>query len=380
MNAEAIELLVQRELPAAARGDHDAYGRIVAACQNAITAIALAITRDVATSEDIAQDAFLSAWQQLQRLKSPASFLPWLRQITRNLARDHHRGLVRRPIDGAAAELAIAHAADPSATPMQRLIDDERDSAAAELISELPEESREILLLYYREGRSSRQVAALLGMSDAAVRKRLSRARRCVREGLLQRFADFARDSAPGSAFAIAVTAALGSLTKPAVAAGLGATIGGSSFGIAGKAALGAVGAGAATGVVGSAISYWILRKMLQRYADSAVERRAIVRGYDRYVMVSFGMVVCVGAAFLAFESFIPTFVVVVVGAAALTYIQLVPMRRIMAPLLARDALRHPAGAGRRQLGYRLTFGTSGAFVNLLMMGWSTVMLFMLFR
>lgn len=69
MNAEAISLPVEQriahELPAATRGDRHAYGRIVAACQNSITAIALAITHDVPTSEDIAQQAFLSAWQHL---------------------------------------------------------------------------------------------------------------------------------------------------------------------------------------------------------------------------------------------------------------------------------------------------------------------------
>ena len=98
MNAETLDLMLQRELPAAARGDQNAYGRIVRACQNTVTAIALAITRDVAISEDIAQEAFLKAWQQLDRLKNSASFLPWLRQITRNLARDHLRTHHGRPL------------------------------------------------------------------------------------------------------------------------------------------------------------------------------------------------------------------------------------------------------------------------------------------
>ena len=188
MNAQAIDLLIRTQLPAAADGDRDAYGRIVAACQNAITAIALAITRDVPASEDIAQEAFLSAWQHLKRLNNPDSFLPWLRQITRNLSRDHLRACVRgaRPVDD--ADAAIAAAADPAPSPMQQLIDDEHQAAAGELISALPEDSREVLLLFYREGQSSQQVATLLGLSDAAVRKRLSRARQVVRESSSKRF------------------------------------------------------------------------------------------------------------------------------------------------------------------------------------------------
>ncbi len=89
MNAAplTVDNLIQRELPAARGDDQAAYGRIVAACQNTVTAVALAITRDVGASEDIAQEALLSAWQHLERLHNPDSFLPWLRQIARSRPR-----------------------------------------------------------------------------------------------------------------------------------------------------------------------------------------------------------------------------------------------------------------------------------------------------
>ncbi|HYM85486.1 MAG TPA: RNA polymerase sigma factor, partial [Pseudoxanthomonas sp.] len=133
MNAEALDLMLQRELPAAAGGDPHAYGRIVLACQNTVTAIALAITRDVAASEDIAQEAFLKAWQQLNRLKNSTSFLPWLRQITRNLARDHLRASRNRPLSGESAELAIDMAADPSPSPGERLLQTEEEVVAQDI-------------------------------------------------------------------------------------------------------------------------------------------------------------------------------------------------------------------------------------------------------
>ncbi len=55
--AASIDQTLERELPAAASGCQHAYGRIVLACQNTVTAIALAITRDRQASEDIAQEA-----------------------------------------------------------------------------------------------------------------------------------------------------------------------------------------------------------------------------------------------------------------------------------------------------------------------------------
>ncbi|XUP37931.1 sigma-70 family RNA polymerase sigma factor (plasmid) [Xanthomonas axonopodis pv. vasculorum] len=158
MNADTLDLMLQRDLPSAAAGCQQAYGRIVLACQNTVTAIALAITRDIAASEDIAQEAFLRAWQRLAQLHQPASFLPCLRQITRNLARDWLRANRHRALSGEAAELAIAMAADPAPSPADQLLQVEEKIAALDIISALPEESRETLLLYYREGQSSQQV------------------------------------------------------------------------------------------------------------------------------------------------------------------------------------------------------------------------------
>ena len=137
-----VEAVIREHLPAAARGDTDAYGRIVAACQNPVTAIALAIVRDVPASQDIAQDAFISAWRHLQRLQNPSSFLPWLRQITRNLARDHLRARGRGGVPVDDADAVIEAAADPGLDPLHQALEDERQAMAAELISALPDDSR----------------------------------------------------------------------------------------------------------------------------------------------------------------------------------------------------------------------------------------------
>ncbi|WP_149195029.1 RNA polymerase sigma factor [Luteimonas suaedae] len=359
---QPIEQLIHRELAAAASGDRHAYGRIVAVSQNTVTAVALAITRDVPASEDIAQEAFLKAWQQLGRLHNPTSFLPWLRQIARNLAHDHLRANRHRPLDGEVAELAIAQAADPAGTPMRQLIDHEREAVAAELISELPEDSREVLLLYYREGRNSRQVASLLGLSEAAVRKRLSRARSCLRTELLARFSEFARGSAPGTAFALTVVTALGSFSKPAAAAGLttaGSTLAG---GVLGKLFFGSAGVVGGS-VLASLITAWLCRKLLERYADDAEERRRILRCYNAYLAMATVMCLGVLAAVWLFESPVPALAIAVAGFLVLNYQLMVPLPRIMNPLLRRDAKRNPESAERRALLYRLTFGPSGLLI-----------------
>lgn len=253
--AASIDQTLERELPAAASGCQHAYGRIVLACQNTVTAIALAITRDRQASEDIAQEAFVKGWQQLHQLRSATSFLPWLRQITRNLARDWLRAQRGRPLTGEAAEVAMGMAADPSPGAADRLQRVEEEIAAEDIISALPADSREVLLLYYREGQRSQQVADLLGLSDAAVRKRLSRARALVREGLLQRFGEFARSSAPSAAFATAVVSmvlvAAPGTASAAILLGTGVGVGGSKLGLGGASVAGGTAMGSLTATLG---------------------------------------------------------------------------------------------------------------------------------
>ena len=363
MNTEDIDILIRRELPAATRGDAGAFGRIIVASQNTVTAVALAITRDVPASEDIAQEAFMSAWHNLPRLKNTSSFLPWLRQITRNLAHDHLRGLRNRPLGGEAAEIAIEHAAAPSGCPMQDALDHERDAIAADLISELPEDSREVLLLFYREGQSSKQVARLLGMSDAAVRKRLSRARQSVRDDLMTRFSEFARSTAPPAAFAVGITAALG-VTKPAAAAGLGGiatrTILGNLFG---RFAMGFAGA-AAGGLLGGLVAAWFSRGIVFAYADNAAELATIRRFANRYMGTTLAMVLVVVATHFLFHTPQFTFAAIAIALLAMNWQLLVMMPAIMKPMIERDLQRDHAGARARLLAYRLTWGRTGMMLS----------------
>ena len=398
MNAETIDLMLRTELPAARRGSHEAYGRIVLACQNTVTAIALAITRDVQASEDIAQEAFLKAWQQLDRLRSSASFLPWLRQITRNLARDWLLGQQQRPLSGEAAEIAIGMAADPSPEPADRLLRSEAEVAAAEVIAALPEDSREVLLLFYREGRSSRQVAVLLGLSDEAVRKRLSRARTSVREELLRRFGEFARSSAPSAAFGLVVAGTLATAAAPATATaaaavlGSGALGGGASkLGLGGLATGGAAGAvmggslGAilpglveqalpamVAGAVAGAAAYAHTWRYLAGFCRTAMEHSR-VRGFMRLNAVT-GMVWMIGLtlALVLTRGWVAPVAVTLAGLVALDRQYRVMLARIMGPVLA-----HPENAPKRR-SYRWRMGRESVWLGLAVA--AAAILFALYR
>jgi RNA polymerase sigma factor (sigma-70 family) len=381
-DANPLSVALERDLPAAAGGCQQSYGRIVLACQNTVTAIALAITRDVQASEDIAQEAFIKAWQQLSHLQNHASFLPWLRQITRNLARDWLRANRSRPLSGEAAEIAISMAADPSPNAAEHLQRVEEELAAEEIISALPEESRETLLLYYREGQRSQQVADLLGLSDAAVRKRLSRARATVREEMLRRFGEFARSSAPSAAFATAVVS-MAMIAAPGTASA--AILLGSSVGVgSGKLGLGgaSVTGGTALGSLAAALEHSHLMATeislttiglvtlagvtcsylggvyLLTYAEQPGETRQIMR-FVHYS--TFTSLLCCAGVLLCTMVHAPLWItagVLLAGMLVVNYQCLVSLQRIMKPMIARDNARR--GRTGTNWAYESMYGRTG--------------------
>jgi RNA polymerase sigma factor (sigma-70 family) len=371
--------MIQACLVAAAEGDREAYGRIVAACQNSITAIALAIVRDVPASEDIAQEAFLSAWQNLRRLQNPASFMPWLRQITRNLARDHLRARKRLPSEVADADEVIQAAADPQPDPLGQLAGQEREAVAAELISALPDDSREVLLLYYREGQSSQQVASLLGLSDAAVRKRLSRARQSVRTDLLARFGEFARSTAPSLGFTATVAGALAVASPPAAtAAVLGSAVATGGAKTLGKILLGSAGSIGLALLAGFAGIYLGLRAQLKRSIDE-VERVALIRSAVISGLASVAFIVSLLLIAWLDDGWLLPVAATAVFMGVVFHQAMVVQPRILARRHALEAMQDPLGAARRRRRERwtcrigavtgLVFGLGGLLVGLVSSG-----------
>jgi len=279
MSTDLLSINLARDFPAAQRGDHAAYGRMVRATQRMVASVALALVRDVQLSEDIAQESFLTAWQRLGQMKNSESFLPWLRDVTRNRAIDHLRTLRYRESCIDHTDTRMAGLIEPGAGPAEAL-DHAHDAAVlARAMDEIPEDSREVLLLFYREGQSSRDVAALLGISDAAVRKRLDRAREKLQGEVLAQLGSAALKSAPGPFFSLAITSALATGSGKASAAGSGVA---ALLKASPKLLLGALGAlVAALAVMLGAVAFdtWILLKR----ARNLVQRKALLRSGIAY-------------------------------------------------------------------------------------------------
>jgi len=293
MSQRGIAIQLEADVQAAARGDERAFARLVDATRSVVSSIALAIVRDPELSRDVAQDVYLAVWQDLGRLRQATSFLPWLRQVTRNRA--HHllrtRARQEKRVRSTTEDSLLATAADPRPGAMTELLDRETRRMVADAVDRLPPGSREVVILYYREGESTRQVAGLLDMSEAAVRKRLSRARALLREELdRDDLAATLQATAPGAAFTAAVVGAL-TLGAPTAAAAATVGLGKWGTGAGGKAAAGFTGAGGGAllgllaGLFGGTLGLVMgVRRVLAQARDDEERRGILATG-----LVSFG-------------------------------------------------------------------------------------------
>jgi RNA polymerase sigma factor (sigma-70 family) len=373
---DALTLALAARVPAAARGDRDAFAAIVDDTRSVVSSIALAIVRDVELSRDVAQDVFLAAWRDLAQLRDPNSLLPWLRQLTRHRAyhvlRTERRRLKR--IDDRDLDALLDAAVDPRPDAGDRMLANEERRLLAAVLDELPDDARDVVTLYYREGQSTSHVAALLGLTEATVRQRLSRARARMRTDLLDRYGRAASRSAPNAAFTAAV---LGALTIAAPGVSSAATLAAAASGASWVAKLAAVGGGAALGALGGIAGVLFGTRRLKRDARSSEERAAL----QRFEFTSVLLVVAAAAMFpIAWQLTLHPFSQVAVFAGFILGLAVLHgfwLPRIVRPRHLLEAREDPGRAARARamerraaiLGWTagLTSGGAGLLAGLLL-------------
>jgi RNA polymerase sigma-70 factor, ECF subfamily len=149
---------------------------------------ARSIVRDEAEAEDVMQQAYVNAYASLRQFNGQAQFSTWLTRIVVNESLARVRRKQRyEPFEDEQSNVEIFMRGDGPRDP-------EREAASGELrvllesaIDRLPDGAREVFMLRQVEGMSTSEVGATLGISDDAVKTRLSRARATLRHDLMGR-------------------------------------------------------------------------------------------------------------------------------------------------------------------------------------------------
>lgn len=135
-------------------------------------------------AEDVLMEALLKAFRSLEQLRDSKTFRAWLAQIARRLCWQLREREAMAPL----LQLSVMEESVELVQPGElQDVEVERQEIKALLwqaVAELPEEAREVYVLRDVEERSGEEVAERLGISLAAMKSRLHRARQALREKL----------------------------------------------------------------------------------------------------------------------------------------------------------------------------------------------------
>lgn len=175
----------------AAAGDDLALEELVARFQERVYRLARRLTGDEDQAADVLQETFLAVCRHLSSFRGESRFSTWLYRVATNAARMHRRARSRRPAESLEAYLPTfdaegRHAAAPeelrTVCHADELLDRKTLAArASEGLARLPESYRVPFVLRDLEELPTAEVGEILGLTPAAVRQRVHRARLMLR-------------------------------------------------------------------------------------------------------------------------------------------------------------------------------------------------------
>ena len=169
-------------------GNDSAFDILVEKYQKSVHALAWRKIGDFHYAEEITQDTFLRAYQKLSTLKDPSQFLRWLSVIANRLCLNWLRK--QKKHEKQLQSLEDTPMEEVEESDYARYVSEQRETEATEqrfeivekLLEKLPESERTAMVLYYLGEMTTIEISKFLGVSVKAIRTRLSRARKRLRE------------------------------------------------------------------------------------------------------------------------------------------------------------------------------------------------------
>jgi RNA polymerase sigma-70 factor (ECF subfamily) len=166
-------------------GDETPFRVLVDRHARLVRRLALNILGDEHEAEDVAQEAFVSAWRARERWSPEARFTTWLHRIAVNKAIDRYRG--RRAIPESRetiTRLVDAAPAEPVENQQQTLERRETSRTLQHHLARLPDSQRRALTMFYFEDLDVARIASALETTEQAVRSLLKRGKQALRSTL----------------------------------------------------------------------------------------------------------------------------------------------------------------------------------------------------
>jgi RNA polymerase sigma-70 factor (ECF subfamily) len=164
--------------------DREAFEQLVRQTARSLFAKLFLQIGDAHRAEDLVQETYLRAWQNLSKLSDAKNFRAWLSAIAQAVLVDATRWDSRKKRKGTATkdELKISEAIDPAASPTDSIDRQEQHERLLTILRNLPSEYRDVLTLHYLGGADYQTISRQLGISNGSLRGLLNRGMKLLRE------------------------------------------------------------------------------------------------------------------------------------------------------------------------------------------------------
>lgn len=168
----------------AQNGEKAAFDLLVRKYQHRIAAVVSRLVRDHGECQDVVQDSFIKAYRSLPGFRGDSQFYTWMYRIAVNTAKNHLASRKRRP--GSEVELEDAEQIDGGIhvrhndTPEHELLREEIAKVVDKALQQLPDETRQAIVLREMEGLSYEEIADVMNTPVGTVRSRIFRAREAI--------------------------------------------------------------------------------------------------------------------------------------------------------------------------------------------------------
>ena len=159
---------------------HEAFAELVIRFQDMAFACAYAVLGDAYLAEDVAQDAFVVAWQKLDQLRQPSAFPGWFKRIVLSQCNRRTRG---KRLQIVPLEVGVK---SPTTDPGPHIIAEKHEllNKVLRAIKALPDNERLVTTLFYVDGYTQADIGQFLEVPVSTVNKRLYTARQRLKEGV----------------------------------------------------------------------------------------------------------------------------------------------------------------------------------------------------
>jgi RNA polymerase sigma-70 factor (ECF subfamily) len=178
LTAAVVTQTEEQLVAQAQQGDRAAFGELVKQHHRAVVNLVYRLCGDAAFAEDIAQEAFIRAWEKLNSYRQTAPFRNWVYRIATNAALDDLRRQKEQVNIDSVVVPSSGHGLEKSIETIQR------NEAIQQAVLSLPLASRSVLILREYQSLSYQEIADTLEIPLGTVMSRLNYARNALRTTL----------------------------------------------------------------------------------------------------------------------------------------------------------------------------------------------------